>query len=127
MDIGEVYAYPTCDGLSVNPHFASKADYPFLDIATLSAKRWIQDGWSAMAIIDRGRAFDFISWYRPLLPDTPWKVRHPALARQCTSNEWKCGDSVDSRLTIANCDRELPDLRPGMYAAVHDVSLSTSV
>ena len=27
---------------------------------------WIPDGWSAMVIIDRGRTFEFLSWYRPL-------------------------------------------------------------
>lgn len=30
------------------------------------APSWKQDGWSAMVIVDRGRAFDFLAWYRPL-------------------------------------------------------------
>ena len=61
MDVGDVVVYPTCGGKCVNPYFVSKE----LDRAT-TPTGWKQDGWSAFVVVDRGRAFDFLSWYRPL-------------------------------------------------------------
>ena len=58
MDVGDVLIYPTCEGNCINPYFASKE----------RDRSWKgQDGWSAAVIVDRGRAFDFLVWYRPLI------------------------------------------------------------
>lgn len=56
MDVGDVFVYPTSAGRCINSYFKSKDKIP----------GWKQDGWSAAVIIDRGRAFDFLAWYRPM-------------------------------------------------------------
>jgi hypothetical protein len=68
MGIGDVMLYPTCFGENINPYFASKE----LDRVTKkegpipwTSVPWKQDGWGAMVILDRGRAFDYLAWYRP--------------------------------------------------------------
>ena len=60
--------YPTCFGENINTYFASKE----LDRVTKkdgpipwTSMPWKQDGWGAMAILDCGRAFDYLAWYRP--------------------------------------------------------------
>jgi hypothetical protein len=64
MDRGDVIVYPTCDGRCINPYLGSKA------LNTRYTKDgpapWMQNGWAAAVIIDCGRAFDFLSWYRSL-------------------------------------------------------------
>jgi hypothetical protein len=62
MEVGDVAVYPTFGGRCINPYFASRE----LDRLGTREPAWKQDGWSAMVIVDRGRAFDFLSWYRPL-------------------------------------------------------------
>ena len=68
MEVGDVMLYPTCFGENINPYFASKE----LERVTMKAGSipwtsvpWKQDGWGAMVILDCGRAFDYLAWYRP--------------------------------------------------------------
>jgi len=50
MEVGDVLVYPACEGKSINPYFASKE----------RDRSWKgQDGWSAVVIVNRGRAFEF--------------------------------------------------------------------
>ena len=64
FEIGDVIAYPTFHGHCINPHFSSKADITHWIEDGFA--RWEANGWAAMVLIDRGRAFDFLSWYRVL-------------------------------------------------------------
>jgi hypothetical protein len=57
MDVGEVFVYPTSGGGCINSYFRSKEQMP---------GGWSPDGWGAAVIVERGRAFDFLTWYRPL-------------------------------------------------------------
>jgi hypothetical protein len=57
MEVGEVFAFPTAGGECINSYFRSKDDLP---------GGWHQDGWGALVMVERGRAFDFLTWYRPL-------------------------------------------------------------
>jgi hypothetical protein len=63
MGIGDVLVYPTCDGESVNPHYPSKEED--VHYTKNGPEPWKQDGWGAIVILDCGRAFDYLSWYRP--------------------------------------------------------------
>lgn len=57
MDIGEVFVYPTSGGHCINAYARSTEQDP----------HWRgQDGWGALLIVDRGRAFGFLTWYTPL-------------------------------------------------------------
>ena len=50
VDVGEVHAFPTQRGFACSPHRLPGAG-PF-----------VQDGWGAMVVLDRGRAFDWLPW-----------------------------------------------------------------
>src|SRR5262249_32693738 len=64
MNPGDVIVYPTCRGKCINPYCASKElDQQYTKNGPIP---WMQDGWAAAIIIDSGRAFEFLSWYRPL-------------------------------------------------------------
>ncbi|HEX5430729.1 MAG TPA: hypothetical protein VFW83_02085 [Bryobacteraceae bacterium] len=52
METADVLVYPACGGNNINPYYASKGT-------------WKQDGWGAIVILDCGRAFDYLAWYRP--------------------------------------------------------------
>ena len=54
MELGDCYAYPTSGGDSINPYFASVE----------KIRGWAHDGWGIMVIVERGRAFDYLAWYR---------------------------------------------------------------
>ena len=56
MDVA-AFAFPTAGGQGINSYCRSKAEIP---------GGWTKDGWGALVIVERGRAFDFLTWYRPL-------------------------------------------------------------
>ncbi|MCA9252234.1 MAG: hypothetical protein KDA54_13980 [Phycisphaerales bacterium] len=49
---GSVWCYPTMEGETINPYFKSVEEEGF-----------VQDGWGAMLVVDRGHAFEFLAWY----------------------------------------------------------------
>ena len=51
VDVGEIYAFPTMKGKAVNAWFDSWEQAGFQP-----------DGWGALIILDRGRAFDWLPW-----------------------------------------------------------------
>jgi len=131
MDMGDVLSFPTCEGSCINPYFASKE----------RDRSWKgQDGWSAAVIVDRGRAFEFLTWYRPLIaqatPDrptlldlrskVPWKLER---AGTCSASHFKkmelekIGAMPIDREKLT---RELGELRPGISAAINDISIANS-
>ncbi len=50
VDVGEVYSFSTSRGLACSP-YRTPHDGPF-----------VADGWGAMIVLDRGRAFDWLPW-----------------------------------------------------------------
>lgn len=138
MDVGEVFAYPTFGGRCINPYAASRE----LDRMGTMAPAWKQDGWSAMVIVDRGRAFDFLSWYRPLtissaIAQKPmldelhgqvlWRL---AQAGTCSPLHFKRMEFEKLGALPVDKDRlrrAFPDMLPGTRAAVSDISLGNNV
>jgi len=99
MVVGDALVYPTCEGECINPYVASKEQ------SRNGAGRigWKQDSWSATIIIDVGRAFDFLAWYRPLTIsnatttkptigslrlDVLWTIRRPGVCSAVHSRQW---------------------------------------
>jgi hypothetical protein len=92
--------------------------------------------------VDSGRAFDFLSWYRPLTisiatgikPDLAalrgallWKLDHPGT---CSAVHLKRLEF--EKLGRFALDRErvrvaFPDMRPGTYAAINDISIGNQL
>jgi len=141
MDVGEVFVYPTFNGKCINPYYRSKE----LDNKHWTKEgpaAWRQNGWSAMIIVDRGRAFDFLSWYRPLtlftaVSDKPdlgalrgkllWKLSR---AGTCSALHFKrlelekvAGLPIDAE----KLRRAFPNMKAGISAAVSDISISNGL
>lgn len=141
MDIGDVFAYPTFGGRCINPYCASRE----LDRLGTMAAVWKQDSWSALVIVDRGRAFDFLSWYLPLTISMA-TVQKPTLeelrgevlwrlvqAGTCSPVHFKRMEFEKIGVFAIDSDRlrrSFPDLQPGTAGtdqAVKDISIGNSV
>jgi hypothetical protein len=137
MDTGDVIVYPTCGGKCINPYFATKElDRQYTKQGSVA---WVQDGWAGAVIIDCGRAFDFLSWYRPLtiagaVSDKPsldslrgdvvWRLELPGT---CSPTHFKKMDLEKiGNLTVDpdKVRKVFPGLRPGISAAVGDISIA---
>ena len=137
MDRGDVIVYPTCGGRCINPYFPSKElDKQYTRQGPVP---WQQDGWAVAVIIDCGRAFDFLSWYRPLKivgttsekpvldslrGDIVWRLD---LAGTCPPTHFKKMEL--EKIGSLPVDPEkvrnvFPGLRPGISAAVGDISIA---
>jgi hypothetical protein len=137
MNVGDLLVYPTCGGRCVNPYFASKEQ----DRA-VTATDWNQDGWSALVIVDRGRALGFLSWYRPLTLSTA-TVQKPTLAGLRGDILWKCARAGTcspvhfqrmelEKIGTLPIDKDkltrlLPVMPPGTFEAIDDVSLANAL
>lgn len=137
MDVGDLLVYPTYGGRCINPYFAWKEQ----DRA-VTANGWKQDGWSALVIVDRGRAFEFLSWYRPLTLSTA-TLQKPTLAWLRGDVLWKleragtCPPIHFKRMELERIGtlpidedklrRSLPAMAPGTVGAIDDVSLANAL
>ncbi len=135
MDTGDVLVYPTFGGRCINPYFASRE----LDRLGTSQPSWKQDSWAAMVIVDCGRAFDFLSWYRPLTI-TMATLRKPTfeelrgevlwnLARAGTCSPLHFKRMEFEKIGVSPIDndklrRAFRDMRPGTRQAVEDISIA---
>jgi hypothetical protein len=140
MEIGDVFAYPTFDGRCINPYFAFKEKYKCRTKDGLTA--WKQDGWSAMVIVDCGRAFDFLSWYRPLTISAATGQK-PTLAALRGEVLWRlarggaCSAVHFKRLEleklgtltidVEKLSRLFPGMKPATYAAVGNISIANAL
>jgi hypothetical protein len=128
MDIGDVLAYPTSRGKCINSYFASKE----------RISGWKQDGWSAAVIVDLGRAFDFLAWYRPLVVMAAL-VAKPTLTALLSTRQWTlgrpgtCSGVHFKRMELEKIGtlpidgnklkRTFPTMPSGIYQAVNDISI----
>jgi hypothetical protein len=103
---------------------------------------WRPDSWSAMVVVDSGRAFDFLAWYRPLtlthtmaqkptLPDLQedllWCLARPGTSTPSHFKRMgieKIGEVAIDRQKLTKC---LGEMRPGISAAVSDISLANQL
>jgi hypothetical protein len=138
MDIGDVLVYPTFGGRCINAYAASRE----LDKLGTMAPAWKQDGWAAMVIVDRGRAFDFLAWYRPLTVakatihkpvleelrgEVLWRLAH---AGTCSPLHFRrMGFEKIGGLPVDNnkLRHSFPAMPPGTRAAISDISISNGI
>lgn len=135
MQTGEVLVYPTFGGRCRNPYVVNQ-DKDRMGGACLP---WQIDSWAAMVIIDSGRAFDFLAWYRPIVvarammekpnmsalqEDLTWRLTR---AGTSTASHFKrmgiekIGSLAIDREKLKTCFGELP---PGTSDAVGNISLA---
>jgi hypothetical protein len=136
MELGDVFVYPTCRGKNINPYFKSKElEKMWINGASVP---WTQDGWSALVIVDLGRAFDFLPWYRPVTL-SPAVSAKPTLDELRVGRPWRLGRAGTcsavrmKRMELEKIGRfridpevirqTFPGLKPGISAAVSDICI----
>jgi hypothetical protein len=130
MNEGDVVVYPTARGNPINPYLPS---------VERIRPAWIQDGWSAAVIVEAGREFDLLAWYRPMtiatamtakpgfeavLANEVWVMRLPGM---CSASHFKkmqlekFGSVAIDREKLKRC---FPQEPTGRSAAVNDISIA---
>ena len=138
MQVGDVLAYPTCGGRCANPYCATHEQ----DRMGTAGLPWRQDGWSAMVVVDCGRAFEFLAWYRPLTVSQA-VAEKPDLAALSGEVLWRLGNTGTcspvhfermqlEKIGALPIDPQklrdaFPDMRPGTRAAASDISLGNTL
>jgi hypothetical protein len=101
LEIGVLYACPVQGSSCINPYFSKKQ---------LDEFPWIPDGWRQFVILDRGRAFDYLAWYQPLVCKKPVREK-PQLSDAGADLWWQlhtpktCPQSHFDRMGIAAIGR----------------------
>jgi len=137
MGVGVVIVYPTCGGRCINPYFPSKElDKQYTKQGPVP---WAQDGWAVAVIIDCGRAFDFLSWYRPLKivgttsekpaldslrGDIVWRLDLPGTCSPSHFKKMELEKIGNLPVDPQKVRNVFPGLRPGISAAVGDISIA---
>ena len=93
LDVGEMVTYPVSKQEPVNPYLGKNSPL---------AKNWVQDGWGALVIAERGLQFEFLAWYRPLVICEPF-TDEPSLATLMEPRMWLLRNS--GTLTPAHAHR----------------------
>jgi len=138
MNVGDIIVYPTCFGKSINPYFPSKQeDKQYTKEGPIP---WTQNDWGAMVIVGCGRAFDFLSWYRPLVimetrrqkptaealtaDNVPWRLDSAGTCSPHQFRKMEMETIGHVSLEAAKIESVFPGLRPGISAAVSDISIA---
>lgn len=132
MEVGDCLVYPTSGKDCINSYYASKEKMP----------GWKHDGWGAMVVVDRGRAFDFLVWYTPLTTFVPM-LEKPTFATLRSITSWvlkrpgTCSPVHFKRLELEKVGsltigrdklaRAFPSMKPGTSAAIDDISIANAL
>src|SRR5579871_4767701 len=135
MTTGDVMVYPTFGGRCRNPYFVDQSK----DQMGTATPSWRADSWAAMVIVDCGRAFDFLAWYRPLTVANSMAEK-PDMAALSEPMIWKLGrpGTVSAshfkrmgfeKIGAVELDKEklktwFGEFKPGTSAAVSDISIA---
>jgi hypothetical protein len=132
MDVGDLFVYPTSSGKCINSYFKSKD----------KIAGWKHDGWSAAIIIDRGRAFDFLAWYRPLTlrravaekptleqvrAETLLVARHPGTCSAVHFKRLELEKVGTVEIDPEKVAQNFPESRLGISQAVNDIGIVNSL
>jgi hypothetical protein len=130
LQTGEVIAFPTARGSCINPYFPSKE-------AIVGS--WRQDGWGAAVIVECGRAFDFLAWYRLLRapeataakPDLAalsgrpdWTLQRPGTLSRLHLQRMEIEPLGTVPIDVAKLNRLFPTRPSGRSAAIGDISIA---
>jgi hypothetical protein len=142
MDVGQMLTYPTDHGRPINPCFKSKELIRSWSKEGVQ-RTWTADGWAALVVVERAHAFEYLAWYRAavarqstidkptsdamLADDITWRI---ARAGTCTRLHMtrmefeRIGQvTIDPHAITAL----FPDLRPGLSAAISDISIANDM
>ena len=140
LEVGVLYACPVRGG-NINPRGGKK---------NFDGSPWIPDGWRQFVILNRGRAFDYLAWYQPLVCKKPIQEK-PQLSDAGADLWWElhtpktCPQRHFDRMEIAVIGRLPIDMekararfakrRPGIAflgwdgrsAAVNDITIAATM
>ena len=77
MNIGEALVYPLCNRKPLNAYIVRREKQ--VTYGADGPQPWMQDAWGAIVIAERGHAFGFFAWYRPLIILEP-RLEKPTVA-----------------------------------------------
>ncbi len=129
LEVATLYACPTRGSAAINPYRGRK---------NFDGSPWISDGFRQFIILERGRAFDYLAWYQPIVTiatvttkpslqdarsDLWWRLETP---KTCTSRHFKMTDKARARFPRSR--RGICFLGwDGTLAAINDVSISDTM
>ena len=132
MQVGDVLAYPTSQGKCINSYYPSKERIP----------NWKQDGWGVAIVVDVGRAFDFLAWYRHITslaaldrrPDQavvpslgPWILRRPGTCSPVHFKRMELENTGRLEVDVSKLHKLFSELKPGTYQAINDISIANEL
>lgn len=132
MEVGDVFTYPTSRGKCINSYYPAKERIP----------NWQQDGCGMTVIVDRGRAFDFLAWYRPvtifaamertpsletLQSAGPWVLKRPGTCSRVHFTRLELEKIGSLQLDAARMRERFPQIKPGNYQAINDISIANEL
>jgi hypothetical protein len=79
LEVGVLYACPVKGSNCINPYRGKK---------NFDGSPWIPDAWRQFVILNRGRAFDYLAWYHPLVCKKPVQQK-PQLSDAGADLWWK--------------------------------------
>jgi hypothetical protein len=131
-EIGDGYAYPTSRGDPINPYFPSPE----------KMRDWHHDGWGIMVVIARGRAFDFLAWYRAVtigtaVADKPasipmdrsqlWVLRRPGTMTPLHMKRMRLEKLGSVAIDPDKLNAAFPGMKPGITYAINDISIANEM
>jgi hypothetical protein len=141
MVVGDVLVYPTCDGVNINPYFPSKEQN--VHYSKKGRVAWQQNGWGAIVILDCGRAFEFLAWYRAaVLAETRsekptsaslrggmlWVLRSPGTCSASHFKRMELEKIATFPIDRARAQAVFPGrFGSGVSAAVQDISIANAL
>ncbi|HXU15615.1 MAG TPA: hypothetical protein VN708_10850 [Terriglobales bacterium] len=132
MQLGDVLAYPTSQGKCINSYYPSKERIP----------NWKQDGWGVAIVVDLGRAFDYLAWYRHITPFAalgskpdaeiivslePWILRRPGTCSSVHFKRMELENIGRVEVDSAKVHTFFPEMKPGTYQAINDISIANEL
>jgi len=130
MNEGDVVVYPTARGNPINPYFPTVEKI---------RPAWTQDGWSAAVIVETGREFDFLAWYRPMtiatamtgkpgfeevLANEVWVMRLPGTCSASHVRKMQLEKIGSVTIDGEKLKGRFPKEPTGRSAAVNDISIA---
>ena len=135
MNVGEFYVYPiSSSGEPRNPYMSQQ----------MIAENWRHEAWGAMLIIETGRVFDFLAWYRPIVLQTPrpldrkpdadslrnemgWRVGFPGTCSKAHHKKMQLEIVGNASISAAKVQSLVVDFPSGDEYALNDISISNEL
>ena len=141
LEIGVLYACPVKGSNAINTYRGR---------TNFDGSPWIPDGWRQFVVLDRGRAFDYLAWYHPLVCKKPvqqkprvseargdlwWELDTPKTCPPRDFDRMEIEEIGGLPIDMERARVRFAKTRPGVVflgwggrgAAINDVSISDSM